>query len=191
MAAASFSVGLSAEGEIAGRQELPREPGSYLLVFALLRKKTLSIGRLGVFPFSQGIYVYCGSALGPGGIRGRVNRHLRRIRLWWHIDYLLQHSDPIGLVFTRSPRSLECDWSRRLGKEPGSSFPVPGFGASDCRRGCPAHLLFLAPAPSRMALPGTSAEILGEKRTCGLRWQQLKEAILLILETAPHGVETD
>jgi hypothetical protein len=37
--------------------------------------------------------------------------------------------------------SDECLWSQILTKKSGAFIPRAGFGASDCRNGCPAHLI--------------------------------------------------
>jgi hypothetical protein len=36
---------------------------------------------------------------------------------------------------------LECAWSQALARLPGTRIPAPGFGSSDCRCACPAHLV--------------------------------------------------
>ena len=58
-------------------EALPTERGSYALHLRLARSRVLQIGRLGRFTFPAGEYIYVGSALGAGGLRSRVGRHLR------------------------------------------------------------------------------------------------------------------
>jgi hypothetical protein len=36
---------------------------------------------------------------------------------------------------------LECLWSQALATQSGAFLPASGFGASDCRAGCAAHLV--------------------------------------------------
>ena len=48
----------------------------------------------------------------------------------------------ITVVVTNGAR-LECTWVKRLLALLGASAPAPGFGSSDCRNGCPAHLVRL------------------------------------------------
>jgi len=55
-----------------------RRPGTYALVLRLARATTIHVGALGAVDFAPGWYVYVGSALGPGGLAARVNRHLSR-----------------------------------------------------------------------------------------------------------------
>lgn len=71
---------------------IPGSPGKglYLLLLELGHSIDLVIAgqRLALGP---GLYVYIGSACGPGGLRARLSRHLcgRRRRLHWHIDKLI------------------------------------------------------------------------------------------------------
>jgi Uri superfamily endonuclease len=130
--------------------DLPAEPGSYALELILTAAAELQIGRLGRFSFPAGAYIYLGSANGPGGLRARLGRHLlppgaRSVR--WHIDALRAVAAPLALCTLIHPRSgmfarpIECQWSQLLSCLPGSLIPASGFGASDCRSGCPAHLV--------------------------------------------------
>lgn len=147
-------ISLSPDGKLGDREALPRDPGSYLLVLALLRNQTRSIGRLGLFTLRRGVYAYCGSALGPGGIRGRLAHHLRAgDSRRWHIDSLLPFARLVALAFAPGDSSQECRWSRQLGRLPNASFPVAGFGSSDCRRKCPSHLILLPAELCRPLLP--------------------------------------
>jgi Uri superfamily endonuclease len=100
--------------------------------------------RLGKVTLTAGQYAYVGSAHGPGGLRARVGRHLRVQKpRHWHIDYLTAEV-PVQHVFAlASAERLECTWVARLLGLNGADVPAPGFGSSDCRRGCPAHLLRL------------------------------------------------
>lgn len=118
---------------------LPAAPGAYVLVLSLVSPRRLAAGALGTFDFPPGAYVYCGSALGPGGIRARAGRHLeRRGPAHWHIDYLLRRARVCEIRVREEPRRLECLWAAALAASDLCERPVPRFGASDCR--CPAHL---------------------------------------------------
>ncbi|WP_462322980.1 DUF123 domain-containing protein, partial [Halochromatium sp.] len=48
---------------------------------------------------------------------------------------------------------LEHRWAQALGALPGARWPLPRFGASDCR--CPAHLVALPEPPSQEHLQQT------------------------------------
>lgn len=92
------------------------------------------MGALGEFDLAAGTYIYTGSA--RRNPAARVARHLaREKRLRWHVDWLLAH--PAARVTeVRWFTGAECAVNRAT---PGE-LPVPGFGASDCRAGCGAHL---------------------------------------------------
>jgi Uri superfamily endonuclease len=128
--------------------KFPSLPGTYALFLTLSAPTELTIGKLGTFAFSVGAYVYTGSARGPGGLDARMSHHLRPVqRPHWHIDYLRTKAVVTGGVYvvqeevSAGSTPLECAWSQLLLELPGASVPVAGFGASDCRSGCVAHLL--------------------------------------------------
>ncbi|MBI5567827.1 MAG: GIY-YIG nuclease family protein [Chloroflexi bacterium] len=124
--------------------QLPCESGSYVLILEIKRSQVLTIGRLGQVPLPVGVYAYAGSAFGSGGLRSRLGRHLRGDgTLHWHIDYLRAKAHVLSCFYTVSDTRLECAWSQALAALPGATIPVPGFGASDCRSGCAAHLISL------------------------------------------------
>lgn len=141
---------------------LPSACGTYALYLHLPRAEILRVGKFGTFRFSQGDYVYVGSAFGPGGLRARVARHmLANKHAHWHIDYLSAHSGLRGIAFTRSSRAMECEWSRALSACADARIPVAKFGATDCRQNCPAHLIAF---PRGIALSELS-ELLREVET--------------------------
>lgn len=49
----------------------------------------------------------------------------------------------MGWLWAEGDGRLECRWVGALVALPGAVAPVKGFGASDCARGCPAHLVLL------------------------------------------------
>ena len=113
--------------------------GAYALAVRLARGARLPIAGLGAPSLPAGLYLYAGSAWGPGGIAARLGRHLRRPETrHWHIDHLVAAGAvEDALAF---PGGRECEIVARARGLPGAGIPVPGFGASDCRV-CPAHLL--------------------------------------------------
>jgi Uri superfamily endonuclease len=125
---------------------IPSAPGCYALQLHLENPQSLQVGRLGEYKFPAGDYIYLGSALGPGGLKARLGRHLRVDgRLHWHIDWLRTISVVSGYYFLESELSLECHWSQRLMTYPGVSVPAPRFGSSDCKtkeKPCAAHLVW-------------------------------------------------
>jgi len=130
---------------------IPALAGTYCLHMYLPRSTPLSVGRLGEFVLPASDYVYVGSARGPGGLRARLGRHLRGGgKPHWHVDYLRAVVQVGGFCYaiievaggnTKIGHSTECLWSQVLAALPGANIPVPLFGASDCRRGCHAHLV--------------------------------------------------
>ncbi|MDQ7007910.1 MAG: GIY-YIG nuclease family protein [Acidobacteriota bacterium] len=115
---------------------------SYQLLILLGRPVRLQVGALGRFCFPAGRWVYTGSA--RRHMDARLARHLAGPagkRLRWHIDYLLAHPAARIVAWRRSPVA-EC---RLQAATPGDT-PIPGFGASDCRAGCGAHLKLLPEA---------------------------------------------
>jgi Uri superfamily endonuclease len=134
---------------------LPRSPGGYILELHLTQPRVLQIGRLGEFTFPAGAYLYFGSACGPGGLHARLARHLLPASsqpVHWQIDYLHSVAEARALGYLafacqeQAAQHMECLWSQAVAGLPGSLAIVPGFGASDCRLGCPAHLLAIQKA---------------------------------------------
>ena len=122
--------------------------GAYRLVIRLRRGAEIAVGRLGGRRFTRGLYLYLGSA--KRGLAQRVARHRRLAeeksgRLHWHIDYLLTHPDSRLVRADLFPGGEECDLSRRAAEEGGEA--VTGFGSTDCRSGCPAHLYRISHVP--------------------------------------------
>jgi Uri superfamily endonuclease len=126
--------------------------GAYVLYFDIELPLTLLVGSLGSSVFPAGRYAYVGSA--RRGIAARVLRHKRLAlqkegKLHWHIDYLLinRHTELAGETVLEN--EIECTISKRIAKMSGVTVPVPGFGSSDCRAGCRAHLYLLPSEKSR------------------------------------------
>ncbi len=127
---------------------LPAAPGSYVLELDLVETITLVVGRLGRLRLGPGRMRYYGSARGPGGIRARVARHLRRVkRRHWHIDALTSRVPVARLAF--SLVDDECSLVRRDLESGRWQVAAAGFGSSDCRS-CPAHLLVENPTVARV-----------------------------------------
>ncbi len=110
---------------------------SYQLLIDVSQPLRCMVGRLGEFEFPVGRYVYTGSA--KRNLDARIARHIRQEKaLRWHIDYLLT---------ARGVRIVEVIRSRRgecaLNRAGCGRILVVGFGASDCRADCGAHLKYL------------------------------------------------
>jgi Uri superfamily endonuclease len=130
--------------------ELPKTPGTYILFLSLEVPITTQIGRLGVFTVNPGLYAYVGSAFGPGGLRARLNRHLRHDKkTHWHIDYLTTSAPIVTLWLMESSERYECQWAQQIASTPDITIPIPDFGSSDC--GCSSHL-FAVPSTATLKL---------------------------------------
>ncbi|MCS4198804.1 GIY-YIG nuclease family protein [Salinibacter ruber] len=122
-------------------------PGTYALLLQNEERQEIEVGALGEMIVRPGVYLYVGSAFGPGGLRARVWRHARGDgALHWHVDYLRAATALEAVWYTHDPERRECTWAAVLRSLPGASDPVDGFGASDCT--CPAHLVHVAEWPS-------------------------------------------
>lgn len=117
--------------------------GIYHLIIRLEKKIVIQIGSLGSFLFPAGFYVYTGRARRGLGIR--IRRHAGdRKKLWWHIDYLMEKADLVG-VFLMLMEDFddwqECLAHREIVSLPRATIVAKGFGSSDCQ--CTAHLHYL------------------------------------------------
>ena len=122
--------------------------GTYALVLRCIAISDLKIGELGTLTAEPGYYVYTGSAFGPGGVAARLSRHIRTDKPpHWHIDYLRPFVQLEEVWYTHDSQRRECLWSGVLTSMKASTVPLVGFGASDCKEGCDAHLSFLPSSP--------------------------------------------
>jgi Uri superfamily endonuclease len=122
--------------------EFPNGSGAYLLLIGLDRPVVLSIPRFSGVTVAPGWYAYAGNANGPGGLRARVARHLRRNkRVHWHVDHLTGDASVAALCFAGWD---ECRLVERLTLASAFSITVPGFGSTDCHH-CESHLVCWAP----------------------------------------------
>jgi Uri superfamily endonuclease len=135
--------------------------GLYLLLVRLKAPTRLRIGALGRRLLPAGWYVYTGSA--RRGLRQRLERHFaRHKRRRWHVDWLTSapQAEVVGAVLIPLPPhsvrgdGCECVLNRRTGALRQLDAVIPRFGASDCRRGCPAHLWFSFRPLSLLELTG-------------------------------------
>ncbi|MGJ0396847.1 MAG: GIY-YIG nuclease family protein [Methylocystis sp.] len=119
-------------------------PGAYVLWLRLGAPLSVKAGKVAA-TLEPGDYLYCGSAKGPGGLRARLARHMRKDkRAHWHVDQLTLAGEFLGAFVVEG--GDECALNAALADLP---IPIAGFGSSDCRR-CAAHLRFW---PEGAALP--------------------------------------
>lgn len=107
---------------------------TYQLHIVVAAPVSVETGRLGVFEFPAGRYIYSGSA--RRNFEARIARHLRgEKKLRWHIDYLLANSN-VSVVDVTRHITAEC----QLNQSVRGRIIVSGFGSSDCHAGCGSHL---------------------------------------------------
>jgi len=122
-------------------------PGTYFLILFSSTEAMTRVGRLGSLRLQPGYYVYVGSALGSGGVRGRLAHHLRPAKHpHWHIDYIRMKTTIETVWFCYNRKSREHVWAQRFAAMPGASVAMVGFGASDC--GCESHLFYFEECPA-------------------------------------------
>jgi Uri superfamily endonuclease len=114
---------------------IPGEPGYYALFIRVGKQLAIKVKSGRVFRLKPGIYVYIGSARGPGGLRARIERHLRRNKKkHWHIDYLTTNPDvevltAVSLAYGEDTGvDVESGLSRHLA---GRYEGIEGFGSTD------------------------------------------------------------
>ena len=116
-----------------------RQPGTYMIIMRLSAPAQLDIGRMAHVSLAAGRYGYIGSALGPGGLGGRMQHHLGTIAIpHWHIDYLRAVAQCEQVWVCAQAQGREHAWADLLVQWSDVSVAVPAFGTSDCR--CATHL---------------------------------------------------
>ncbi|MFQ5934959.1 MAG: DUF123 domain-containing protein [Acidiferrobacterales bacterium] len=124
-----------------------KQPGTYALILRIPTGRYVCIGRLGWLSLDPGFYVYVGSAFGPGGLLARLARHdVLAKKPHWHIDYLRRYAVLQEAWYTLDVDRREHQWANVFRELAGTSEPLSGFGASDCR--CSSHLFYFPKPPS-------------------------------------------
>lgn len=111
----------------------------YAIYLQLKEDHVISVGKLGVFHFPKGVYVYIGSA--KRNINNRIERH-KRIdkKQHWHFDYLRPYGI-ITKIITYDQRLGECQLAENIRKKEKGEILIRRFGSSDCH--CSSHLIFV------------------------------------------------
>jgi Uri superfamily endonuclease len=123
--------------------KLPAVPGAYILIVDLPEKTVLTIRKFKGTVLEPGQYAYFGSARGPGGIKARCRRHLRKDKkIHWHIDHLTTRTSSLRVAAI--PGGNECQLASSTLADSAFEIPVPGFGSSDCKT-CKSHLFRINP----------------------------------------------
>ena len=138
--------------------DIPGIGGTYVLGLFSDKAQRIAIGAKGPLRFAPGCYWYVGSALGPGGLRARLRRHIHGSgRRHWHIDYLRARLRLRSVWFATGSARYEHCWSQLLPDLPGVTAAQAGFGASDCS--CETHLYFSPQAIPITALLNALSEL--------------------------------
>ncbi len=123
--------------------KIPGNPGIYVMVGCLSHELRIELRSVGIYDLHPGIYCYCGSAKGPGGLRARVNRHMNKeTSKFWHFDYLKENLRMLQIWWQTGKDAGECEIAQFLSNQKGAQIPVSGFGSSDCRNACVSHLIY-------------------------------------------------
>lgn len=149
---------------------IPKGSGIYSLLLELEKDMCITVRALGEIKFPAGYYSYTGSARGGGGF-GRIRRHLdvaagRNPTRRWHIDYLLPHTIPRGVVLTYTDHDLECQISGTIGSQ---TKTIHRFGSSDCS--CTGHLHMEREMEKLVRIVTNAHDI--KKRTPGIMCRRL------------------
>ena len=117
--------------------------GNYMLLLNNETEFDEAVGKLGKIHFSEGYYVYVGSAL--NSLDGRIKRHhSKQKKLHWHIDYIVPQKMRIKKVFPiRRTDSIESGLVNRLTLI--SDKYISNYGSSDSND--PSHLFYFKENP--------------------------------------------
>jgi len=132
--------------------EAPRSRGAYILVIRASRPVEARV-RGGVRSLCPGVYLYVGSAGGPGGLRARLTRHVHGPRRrHWHIDWLTGSDacSVVAAVYTTRCWGVKAEACLAGCLEAEGLTPIPGFGATDDPRS-ETHLYLAATTSDALA----------------------------------------
>ncbi|MHA1636485.1 MAG: GIY-YIG nuclease family protein [Candidatus Thorarchaeota archaeon] len=119
--------------------------GIYALLIEIKQPLTVDIGTTKDVQFQKGECVYIGSAQGDGStnLENRLKRHFsKKKKIHWHIDYLLDSQVMFrDAVLAYTDEKMECQLVQSLISTHSFEWGPSGFGASDCKSKCTAHLL--------------------------------------------------
>lgn len=116
--------------------------GTYMLIIDIGDDLNIKVGCLGRCELKKGTYIYIGSARGPGGLKARINRHLKlNKKVKWHIDYLTVNPTVKirAAVYLKSRAVLETIIAKKLLSNNAFEGVIKGFGCTD-RKGNYTHL---------------------------------------------------
>lgn len=110
--------------------------GVYVLAIQVNKSASVKVGVKRSFSLDKGFYAYVGSA--QKCLEKRLMRHFRKAgkKRFWHIDYLLamDYVSVVKVFYKEAGKQEECGTAQYFSTV---SFPVGGFGCSDCK--CESH----------------------------------------------------
>ncbi len=103
------------------------------------KPSVVKVGKLGEIALQPGRYYYGGSA--KNGMAKRIERHFNEDKKkYWHIDYMTSHPDVEVIEAWCFPDQTDIEHILSNLEQTITDNIPKGFGAGDCKRGCPAHL---------------------------------------------------
>lgn len=110
---------------------------TYRLYINIPNDQMITVGKLGIFEFKKGVYIYVGSA--KKNIVSRLKRHLKKEKInKWHIDYVRAHGDLFD--YETFENKEECELARETIQAFNGICPYRKLGSSDCH--CFSHLIY-------------------------------------------------
>lgn len=110
---------------------------TYQLLILIQTELKIKIGKLGIYTFPLGYYIYTGSA--KNNLEARIERHRSKDKkIRWHIDYLLSQNN-VKIIKVKKYDEQECI----INQASNGVIFVPKFGSSDCRNQCGSHLKYI------------------------------------------------
>ena len=140
--------------------------GVYTLIILLNSKIKFKMRKFGCLNLQRGYYAYTGSAMGNGAasLRNRVARHFRKGKTkHWHIDFFLANKNAriVAIVAADSDVKRECEINDCIKKIEGTTVPIRGFGASDCRHNCRSHLVYFGKGSFKEKVANAYRQVFG------------------------------
>lgn len=112
----------------------------YAIYLVIEKNIKVEVGKLGMFSFPPGTYIYIGSA--KRNLEARIKRHVKKEKKQrWHFDYLRPFGEVVQ-VETFDDTNSECKLFEKKLKELDGKVIAKKFGSSDCK--CISHLIYVA-----------------------------------------------
>jgi hypothetical protein len=121
--------------------DIPRTSGNYVLLARLNQEVELDLKTLDGLICQRGFIATAEVPMDRGIVCSYQPSSAERYSSILAFDYLKDYLEILEVWWREDSENLECDIMQALLKIPGVQVPVKGFGSSDCRKGCPAHLV--------------------------------------------------